>query len=106
MTFEAKWWNSQEKNTHSCERNLITTKGLTMSETLKSKAKPCKFRTTEKKTFVVNELSQPQRNIVTHNNNKKALSDCMMKQHKNNIMVWGIMLICNKKPIAKCASLH
>ncbi len=30
----------------------------------------------------------------------------MMKQHKNNIMVLGIMHISNKKPIAKCAPLH
>jgi hypothetical protein len=30
----------------------------------------------------------------------------MMKQHKNNIMVLGIMHMSNKKPIAKCASLH
>jgi hypothetical protein len=59
MTCEAKWWNSQEQHTHSCERNLITTKRLTMSETLIAQENSCKFRTTEKKTFVVNELSQP-----------------------------------------------
>jgi hypothetical protein len=26
MSFEAKWWNTQEQNIHSCERSLITTK--------------------------------------------------------------------------------
>ncbi len=82
------WTKSHNNQRAHNERNLANSgqqkKNIRSQRTLTALAKTVEFTTTK----------------------KKARNDYMMKQHKNNIMVLGIMRISNKKPIAKCASLH
>jgi hypothetical protein len=105
MTFEAKWWEFTRKTyslmwtkSHNNQRAHNEWNSDSLSETLQ-------IQNNRKKNIRSQRTLTASANSVTHNNNKKARSNCMMKQHKNNIMVLGIMRI-NKKPIAKCASLH